>query len=102
MGIGGCFPSEQSILGMKLTSYIHLVPRVTMSGAVHLLPHMPLWHSMGHLCLISDIIFNKVRFFLLLCTICIILCVVIVYSHCRKGLALLENWLLECESEEDD
>ena len=29
--------------GMKLTAHLHLVPRLRMSGAVHLLPLMPSW-----------------------------------------------------------
>jgi hypothetical protein len=61
--MGTVSPGGQSILGVKLTDYIHLVPRLTMSGVMRLLPNMPLWHAQGHLCLISDIISNnKVRF----------------------------------------
>jgi hypothetical protein len=35
--------------GHKLTTYLHIVPRLRMSGAIPLLPYMPSWHGQGQL-----------------------------------------------------
>lgn len=54
---------------------------------------LPIFEIMTH---------SKARFRYFIFVFCIKLFIVIVYFCCRKGLRLLENWLLECESEEDN
>jgi len=39
----------QSSQDMKLTAYLHLMPRLRMSEAIPLHPHTPLWHAEGQL-----------------------------------------------------
>jgi len=36
MGTGGVFTQQYSDLGMKLTTHLHLVWRLWMSGTIHL------------------------------------------------------------------
>ena len=43
---------------MKVTTHLHLVLWLRMSGAMPLLPHVPLWHPVGQLYLFYLYYFN--------------------------------------------
>ena len=45
----GLLPSCHNNQGMKLTTHLHLAPRLRMSGATSLFPHTLAWHAHGHL-----------------------------------------------------
>lgn len=56
-------PSQKSGVGVGLTTSVHLVPRLRISGAVPPVPHMPLWQVQRQLvscitCLISLVFFT--------------------------------------------
>jgi hypothetical protein len=51
--VGGvsCFPPSRSEQGMKLTSFLSLVPRFRKNEAVHPLPYTLTWQPLGQCCL---------------------------------------------------
>ena len=62
-----------SLLGLqrpavKLSTHLHLVPSLRMSGAILLLPYMPSWRGEGHFTFISQL-----RLFLVRCADVIVL-----------------------------
>jgi hypothetical protein len=46
--------SEYCDRGLKLTAHFHLVPTLSMSGAIPSLPHVPLWRAQGQLCFVES------------------------------------------------
>jgi len=45
--LGTISSGEQSSQGVKLTTHLHLVPRLRMRGAIHPLPPMHSWRAKG-------------------------------------------------------
>ena len=43
------FSRKESDCNVKLTSHLHLMPRLRMSAAITSLPHVPAWRAWGHL-----------------------------------------------------
>jgi len=43
MGTDGSFPEGKEAGGVKLTTHLHLLPRLRMRGAMRLLPHTFSW-----------------------------------------------------------
>ena len=85
---GGAYPGNKATGNVKLTTHLHIVPRLRMSGVIPPFIHIYSCHSLGQLYLYFTFIFMTVLYwaFIFLYNYCVTLEQSQNYhSYCRKG-----------------